>query len=359
MTHRRVRRSRRWLRLGRESLLTVGAVLGLVCLVASAVGIALDVRPVIFRSGSMSPAIETGALALSRTTPASELAVGDVVTVTDSKGILVTHRIRSITRDGDDATLILQGDDNPVADPEPYVVQSVDRVFVDVPRLGYVVSAAAGPYGVFAGGLLVGLVLTTVFSRRRKDDDSGDGAGSSSEPAMPVVPDTIAELDPAPAPSGAGRRAPGGRRRLVLVAVVVAGAVSLIGTTSTTAAWTDTASVATGQFTMRAAPAPVTPAAPVLNSCVRSGSAITLTWSVVAGATGYSVVYTAPNGTQAVVGATSPTPTTLSYTTANVNFNNQTGTISVRASNAAGTSAASNAFAYTGNGSANAVCTAV
>lgn len=346
--HRAPRASGRLRRAGRETVLTLGAVLGVICLVAAVVGIAFDVRPVIFRSGSMSPAIETGALALSRTVPAADLAVGDVVTVEDAKGALVTHRVRSVTMTGDDATLILKGDDNPVADPEPYVVQSVDRVFADVPRLGYVVSFLSGPVGIFAGGLLVGLVLTTVFARRRQVDDASES----------VVPDTMAELDEDVPAEIAEESAPGTalggkgkRRKLVLAAVVVVGAVGLLSATTTNAAWVDQAGVSTGTFTMRQAPV-VAPTAPSITACARAGNAIQLTITRSTLATSYRVEYTNPGGPETFAAPVGVGPFT--YSTLNANFNNSTGTIRVFAINAVGTSE-SNVYSYSGNGT-NGIC---
>lgn len=356
MTQHRARRRRpgRWRRIGRETVLTVGAVLGAICLVAAIVAMAFDVKPVVFRSGSMAPAIETGALALSRTVPASDLEVGDVVTVQDAEGVLVTHRIRSLTMTGDEATLILQGDANPIADPEPYVVQSVDRVIVDVPRLGYVVSALTGPAGIFAGGLLVGLVLTTVFARRRDDDEDGpDDAGSGeageslTSDAVDTTADTVSPRESGDTGPSAGRRR--GRRKLVLAAAVVALAAGLLGTTSTTAAWVDDAQVRTGSFTMRDAPL-LAPGAPSISACVRVGNSIQITFSRVLGASSYRVSYTSPSGQETVPAGLGLGP--ITYTTQVPNFNNTTGTIRVFAVNALGQSPSSNVYTYFGNGTA-------
>ena len=61
--------------------------------------LALGVRPMVFRSGSMAPAIDTGALAFAHETAADELAVGDIVSVTTSTGSRDTHRITRVTID--------------------------------------------------------------------------------------------------------------------------------------------------------------------------------------------------------------------------------------------------------------------
>ena len=48
---------REWLR---ELLLTTGAVIGAICLLAAVGSVTFGLQPLIFRSGSMEPAIGTG-----------------------------------------------------------------------------------------------------------------------------------------------------------------------------------------------------------------------------------------------------------------------------------------------------------
>ncbi len=81
----------------------------------------MGVRPLIFLSGSMSPAIPAGSLGLARTTDADDLEVGDIVTV-PTNGTFVTHRIVEITHAPGKATLLLRGDGNRVADATAYEV---------------------------------------------------------------------------------------------------------------------------------------------------------------------------------------------------------------------------------------------
>ena len=65
----------------RESALNIGALLGVICFVFAVCAVFFGITPLIFRSGSMSPAIDTGSLALARTVPASSLTVGDIVSI--------------------------------------------------------------------------------------------------------------------------------------------------------------------------------------------------------------------------------------------------------------------------------------
>ncbi len=202
-------------RLWKEIVLSVGALLGVLCIVLAVASTAFDVRPLVFRSGSMAPAIDTGALAISRTVDAADLRAGDIVSVEDDEGVRVTHRIVTIKQQGSSATLVLKGDDNEVADAEPYVVSSAERVLFDVPRAGYVVSWLSGPFGLIALGIYLAFLASVIFGRR-------DGSGK---------PGT--------------HRATAGAAALVLVVGAGAGAG---GAEPTWAAWSDTATASSGTF---------------------------------------------------------------------------------------------------------------
>lgn len=147
----------------REIVLTVAAVAGVLCVLAAVAGFAFGVRPLVFRSGSMAPTVETGGLALARTVPATELQQGDIVSVINSAGVRITHRITSVSMDGGRAQLVLKGDANRVADAQPYTVVEADRVIVAMNGLGYVVAWLSSTPAVFLGGALVGGLLVYAF----------------------------------------------------------------------------------------------------------------------------------------------------------------------------------------------------
>lgn len=305
------------LRAVREVALTFGAIAGVVCLLLAAAALVLDVRPVVFRSGSMSPAIDTGALAISKTTAAKDLAIGDVVTVKTSAGVRVTHRIQDLSLAEGKATLVLRGDANKAPDEHAYVVRSADRVLFEVPKAGYVVSAISGPVGIFGGGILAGLLLLMAF---------GPGSGGATKP----------------------RR---GRLSGVAVAALALGvlATGATGTQQTQAYYTDTAALTSGTLT---AGSYGPPAAPVITGCTRNGNDITLTWTTSPNPTGFEVRFSPALGL-----APQPVGGTLrSYTTKDANLNNLTGQIWVVAINGAGTSPDSNHRSFSGNGT-SAICT--
>ncbi len=150
-------------RSAREVFLTFGALLGVLCIVATIAGVAFGVKPLVFRSGSMSPAIHTGDLAVSRTVDANTLKTGDIVSVVNSEGNRVTHRVVNIASQGRARQLTLRGDANKTADSEVYTVTRAERVLFDIPKAGYVVNAAASPIGVFALGAFVTAMLLLAF----------------------------------------------------------------------------------------------------------------------------------------------------------------------------------------------------
>ena len=71
-----------------DAILSVLALLGVVCIVATIAAFALNISLIMFKTGSMSPTIPTGSLAVVRQIPASDIKVGDVTTVSRGEGQL-------------------------------------------------------------------------------------------------------------------------------------------------------------------------------------------------------------------------------------------------------------------------------
>ena len=121
--------SSRSARAGRELALTIGAVAGLICVLAAAASMLFGIKPLVFRSGSMSPEITTGSLALARTVPATDLSVGDIVSVVNGQGTRITHRVYELDQQaGNSVTVTLKGDANAKPDVEPYFITEADRI---------------------------------------------------------------------------------------------------------------------------------------------------------------------------------------------------------------------------------------
>lgn len=272
-TAARVRR-----RLG-DLALTVGALVGGVFVLLAVAVAALDVRVLSFRSGSMSPTIDTGALALARQVPAADLESGDVVSVRAASGSRVTHRIVGIEHRGAQAVLQLRGDANQVADAEPYVVSEADRVVVAVPYLGYAGAAASSPVGIFVLGLYAAFLVRILVR------------GRTGKPRSPRTPRNAGKRR-APKRPAPKRRAGDAVVIAAVLALAVAGATVAQRTTSTLAAWTDevgtsAAALSTGSV-----------AKPATFTCGLLGFfSVSFSWSAVPGATSYTLHY-GTNGSQ-------------------------------------------------------------
>ncbi|GAW50871.1 MULTISPECIES: signal peptidase I [unclassified Nocardioides] len=183
-----VRRSmvRRVIRLG-------GNLLTLVCL---AVFLLVAVGPHLFGyrtatmlTGSMEPGIMPGDVVVTAQKPASELAVGDVISyqipVEDHR--VETHRVVEVKTQNDGSIVFrTQGDANENDDPWTATIQgdTVWEVKTVVPKLGSVIRVLRAPavqHGIFwiaFGGLLL-LGLSTIWgSKPEVDEDDID------EPAL-------------------------------------------------------------------------------------------------------------------------------------------------------------------------------
>ncbi len=151
-----------------DRLLTVGAVLGGLCLVATILALVLGLRPMIFETGSMAPAIPTGSLGISRSVPATSVHAGDVVSVIRDDGVRVTHRVESVSAPtGNSVSLTLRGDANDSADPRTYTVTEVQRIVGTAPLLGYVAAWLKNPYTLVLEGLAALLLLGVAFAPKR------------------------------------------------------------------------------------------------------------------------------------------------------------------------------------------------
>lgn len=157
------RRISPWARI-EDGILSILAVLGVICIAATIAAFALNISLIMFKTGSMSPTIPTGSLAVVRQIPASDIRVGDVTTVDRGEGQLpVTHRVTSITPIGGGAYSIeMQGDANDSPDARPYEVTEVKKVLWHVPGLAYVVSTVSQP--IWMAGITVAASLLVVWS---------------------------------------------------------------------------------------------------------------------------------------------------------------------------------------------------
>jgi signal peptidase len=166
----------------RETLLNLAAAGGAVCLTAVVLAVAFNITLILFKTGSMSPAIPAGSLAVVREIPAAEIKVGDVVTVDRPGKLPITHRIQTIgPAEGAARSITMKGDANAEADPAPYVVERVRIVLWSVPGLAYPLAAAANPVVLGATTVCVAALVSWVLwprSGSRNGSRPGSGHGS-------------------------------------------------------------------------------------------------------------------------------------------------------------------------------------
>ncbi|MGX1859131.1 signal peptidase I [Dietzia sp. NPDC055340] len=145
-----------------DGALTALSTLGAVCIAATIAAFVFNISLVMFKTGSMSPTIPAGSLAVVREIPASDIRVGDVTTVSRGEDQLpVTHRVISADPVGGGVYSIeMKGDANESPDARPYEVTEVKKVMWHAPRLAYVVNAMSQPISMagitVAAALLVG-----------------------------------------------------------------------------------------------------------------------------------------------------------------------------------------------------------
>lgn len=241
-------------------LLTLGAVLGTLCLLAALAGMMLGAKPLIFRSGSMSPAIATGSLGISVPVEAQEIRTGDIISAENAAGVRITHRVVATDVANGAATLALKGDANTIPDPEPYVLRTADRVVFSAPLLGYGVAWLSSPAAMFVGGLFTAYLLYVAFGSRpgrREQPPSDAGSDNDEEPG---------NKEPGRRPNP-GKKARHSSKRLAIttvtsLALVAAGALQTSAPSQ--AAFMDTASASAG-FTATSLQTPIM-------TCTNSGS---------------------------------------------------------------------------------------
>ncbi len=141
--------------------LLVGALVALaLILTASKLPIPGNYRIMTVLSGSMEPAIHTGAVIAIK--PTSEYRVGDIITFGNAgdKTTPVTHRLVDIQSGGGTESYTTKGDANP--DPDTRQIgrgEILGKVLFSIPYLGYVLEFLRKPIGFFLVIILPAAVM--------------------------------------------------------------------------------------------------------------------------------------------------------------------------------------------------------
>ncbi len=156
------------------------AVAGFVLTVLLAVALpqALGGTSMVVRSGSMTPAIRTGDVVVVRPIAPAEASIGDIVTFKDPAGgdRLLVHRVRAISRVGDQVEVITRGDANTTQERWKVAADgTIGTVVYRVPALGFAVAWIGSPAGriglIIVPALLLIVMLLVRIWRPRVDPE--------------------------------------------------------------------------------------------------------------------------------------------------------------------------------------------
>lgn len=172
-SHRAPRRSiGSYLAGGLANLLAAGGVVAVGLVIAA---VTLNITLIMFKTGSMSPTIPTGSVAVVKEISADEIHVGDVVTVDREGQLPVTHRVIELyPQIPGEALIRMQGDANPNPDEGMYRVQTVRKVLWSVPELANVIVWASNPLVLGSITMLASLGVLWAFWPRGKGEESDD-----------------------------------------------------------------------------------------------------------------------------------------------------------------------------------------
>lgn len=162
-----------------DVLLWIAAAAGVVCIALVVLAFTANITLIMFRTGSMSPTIPAGSVAVVQQVPASAIEIGDVVTVDREDDLPVTHRVTSVGAGASDAerVITMRGDANAADDPYPYEVTSVRVVLFSIPGIATVIVAMGNPFVL--GGITVAAALLVVWAFWPRGSRGSSEAGGS------------------------------------------------------------------------------------------------------------------------------------------------------------------------------------
>jgi len=172
-------------RVIKDAAYILAGLAGVVCILWLVASSVFGVSIVIFQTGSMAPTMPTGTAAVVLPVDASELAVGDVVTVpTPGKVLPVTHRVVSVTPDPltpGGSILELKGDANDTQDQQAYQVSEVRRVLFALPGAGYALVFMRTPLFLGMATVIVASLVVVAFWPRPRAAHRAESPETSRE----------------------------------------------------------------------------------------------------------------------------------------------------------------------------------
>lgn len=179
-------------------VLVIGSLVGI--WLAGKYGYIQPIKPYVVLSGSMEPAIQTGAVAVV-SPKAFGYSIGDIITYSLGNATTITHRVTSLKEENGQVVYQTKGDANENADPSVVPKSAVvGSVIFSVPYIGYAVDFAKKPQGF----ILLVIVPATIIvyeelrflkretarqlSRLRKSSSSKPNATTQSPPVVQTSP---------------------------------------------------------------------------------------------------------------------------------------------------------------------------
>jgi signal peptidase I len=154
-----------------------GFAIGIV--LALALPLAFDARPLVVLSGSMEPALRTGDVSVVSSIAPLDARPGDIVTFRDPDNSerLITHRVRAMHVQGEAVVFRTRGDANNASERWRVPASGeIGRVVYSIPKLGWVLAYARtkGLFVLILGGALALLLVVELASIWRPEEGDGD-----------------------------------------------------------------------------------------------------------------------------------------------------------------------------------------
>jgi signal peptidase len=177
-----------------ETLLWLLAGAGLIAILLVIAAYTFNTSVVMFRTGSMEPTVPAGSAALAREIPASEVEVGDILTVERPDRLPVTHRVIEIEPGNapEERVITMQGDANDYPDASPYTITEGKVMLGSVPGAANIVNQLGNPYVL--GGITIAaaiLVGWAFWPRAGSPTNSTDSNGQDTASEIPLQNSSI------------------------------------------------------------------------------------------------------------------------------------------------------------------------
>ena len=119
---------------------------------------------IVLTGGSMGPAVPAGSVVGPAAVAADDVAVGDILTVQATNGVILTHRVTRVLDLAEGRFFELKGDAN--ANPDPELVPAravVGRVDTYLPYAGYALALLSMPSGLVFLLAALGMMLVCIW----------------------------------------------------------------------------------------------------------------------------------------------------------------------------------------------------